>query len=136
MPNYVSKDGIWHPAKEHAVLPHLAGTSKEVYDGPDRASLFELFKAKQESFGIDFRNDVELINRARQLGYKSVDEYAKLMGYDAKKVEEEFEKKASKVTLHELPERVAAIETMGGGKDLSGQNNKDYKGGFGEAKLE
>lgn len=135
MPNYVSKDGIWHPAKEHAVLPHLAGTSKEVYDGPDRAALFELFKAKQESFGIDFRNDVELINRVRQLGYKSVDEYAKLMGYDAKKVEEAFEKKASKVTLHELPERVAAIETMGGGKDLSGLN-KDYKGGFGEAKLE
>lgn len=135
MPNYVSKDGIWHAAKEHAVLPHLAGTSKEVYDGPDRAALFELFKSKQESFGIDFRNDVELINRVRQLGYKSVDEYAKLMGYDAKKVEEEFEKKASKVTLHELPERVAAIETMGGGKDLSGLN-KDYKGGFGEAKLE
>ena len=77
MPSYVSKDGVWYPAKEHVVLPHLTGTPNEVYDGPDRAAEFELAqtfgidedgKPKETTFGMDFRTDPELINRARQLG--------------------------------------------------------------------
>ena len=134
MPNYVSRDGVWHPAKEHVVLPHLAGTKNEVYDGPDRAALFALYKANKETFGMDFHHDAELINRVRQLGYKSVASYAKAMGYDKEKVEKDFEEKASKVVLHELPKRVKEAGMLGGGRDMSGQN-KSYSGGFGEEKL-
>ena len=132
-PRWVSKDGVWHPAKEHVVLPHLAGTKNEVYDGPDRAALFELYKVKKETLGHDFRKDADLINRVRQLGYESVDEYAKAMGYDQEKVEQEFKEKASSVTKHELPKRVEAIKTLGGGKDFAGQGEDRY-GGFGKPK--
>ncbi len=137
MPNWVSKDGKWFPAKEHVVLPHMSGKvdpktgkSLEVYDGPDRAALFELFKQKVEHLGMDFRDDVELITRVKQLGYKSVDEYAKVMGYDPEKATKNFEEKASKVNLHELPKKVKEIEILGGGKDFAGQG-QDRKGGFG-----
>jgi len=144
MPNYVSKDGVWYPAKEKVGLINTSGKEKEVdgkkvapgepyiYEGPDRAALFELFKAKVETFGVDFRTDPELINRVRQLGYKSVDEYAKIMGYDKEKIEKEFKKNASVVTKHELPKKVEAVKTLGGGKDFAGQG-QDKFGGFGEA---
>lgn len=133
MPRWISKDGEWHPAKEHAVLPHLSGTDKEVYDGPDRAALFILFQEKKETLGMNFRHDVELINRTRQLGYKSVEEYAKAMGYDKEKIEKNFEEKAAQVTKHELPHKVEAIKKLGGGQDTSGQGNDSY-GGFGKPK--
>ena len=132
-PNWISKDGVWHPAKEHVVLPHLVGTEREVYDGPDRAALFILYKEKKETLGMNFRHDPELINRTRQLGFKSVDEYAKAMGYDKEKVEKNFEEKAAQVTKHELPKKVDAIKKLGGGRDTSGQGNDTY-GGFGKPK--
>ena len=131
MPNWISKDGVWHPAKEHAVLPHLSGTDREVYDGPDRAALYELYKLKVTTLGKDFRKDVDLINRVKQLGYENVDQYAEAVGYNKEEVEKNFEEKASKVTKHELPEKVAAIKKLGGGTDTSGQGNDAY-GGFGE----
>lgn len=133
MPRWISKDGVWHPAKEHSVLPHLSGTDKEVYDGPDRAALYELYKSKRESLGMDFRRDPELINRVRQLGYKTVDEYAEAMGYDKEQVEKDFKEKASVVTKHELPKKVEAVKVLGGGRDTSGQGNDAY-GGFGKPK--
>jgi hypothetical protein len=42
-----------------------------------------------------------------------------------------FEKKASVITKHELPEKVEAIKKLGGGQDTSGQGNDKY-GGFGK----
>ena len=58
---------LWHPAKEHVVLPHLAGTKNEVYDGPDRAALLELFKQKVETLGQDFRTNPEFLQAIRIL---------------------------------------------------------------------
>lgn len=98
-----------------------------IYEGPDRQAMFELFQAKQDTFGIDFRKDPDLINRVRQLGYKSVDQYAKEAGYDEEAVKANFEKVSSKVNMHELPTRVAEIEVMGGGTDTSG-GGMDRKG--------
>jgi hypothetical protein len=146
MPNYVSLDGEWYPAKEKVSLKNITDEPKKIvkldgteeivqpgdpyiYEGPDRAALFELYKAGVEKFGIDFHHDPELLNRIKQLGFKNVDEYAKSMGYDKKKVQEEFEKKASVVNKYELPKRVKAIETMGGGIDFAGQG-QDRPGGF------
>lgn len=139
MPQYVSNGGVWHPAKEHAVLPHLSGTDKEIYDGPDRAAMEELAKAfgvdekgypKQTTFGTPFEQDPDLINRARQMGYASVQEYAKAVGYDAEKAKADFEAKAAKIEKYEPPKRQPERQIEGGGKDFSGQGNDKY-GGFG-----
>ena len=137
MPNFVSKDGVWYPANEKVGLTDHKGTDGRkkgdpyVYEGPDRAALFELFKAGVETFGGDFRHDAELLNRVRSLGFDSVDQYAQAVGYDPKKAEKEFKEKASKVTKHELPKKVEAIQKLGGGTDTSGQGNIRY-GGFGQ----
>ena len=54
MPNYISIDGEFFPAKERVALKNLSGKEKEVdgkiikpgedyiYEGADRAALFEL----------------------------------------------------------------------------------------------
>lgn len=151
MPTFVSKDGVFHPAKERVALRNnsnetIKNPSAEyskycgeevkpgeqyIYEGPDRAALFELYLQKQETMGFPFWDDPELVSRVRQLGYKDVKQYAKAMGWNKEKVEEEFVKKASVVTKHELPEKVKAIERLGGGMDTSGQGKNRY-GGFGE----
>lgn len=140
MPSYVSKDGIWYPAKEHAVLPHLSGTDKEVYDGPDRAAELELAttfgvdedgKPKETTFGMNFRNDPDIINRARQLGYKDVMEYAIAMGYDAEKSEKNFKEHAAEIIKHKDLARKPEKAMMGGGVDTSGKGG-DLIGGFGD----
>ena len=133
MPNYVSIDGKWHAAKEHVVLPHLQGTDKEVYDGPDRAALFEMFKAGVASFGKEFRHDAEFLLRVKNLGFDNVEDYLKYVGYDEEKVKKTTEEKVSKVTKHSLPKRVKAIKKLGGGTDFAGQGDDKY-GGFGERK--
>lgn len=131
MPNYVSKKGVWYPAKEHVVLPHLAGTKDEVYDGPDRAALLELFRAKVSTFGQDFRTNPEYLQGIRAQGYQSAEDHLKAIGYDEKMEEEDFKKKAAIVTTHEIKKKVKAINTMGGGKDFSG-GGQDRRGGFGQ----
>lgn len=141
MPNYVSKGGEFVPAKEHVVLPHLTGTVNEVYDGPDRASeeelalafgVDEIGKPKEGHFGIHYLNDPDMINRARSLGYKSVKEFAKAMGYNATKEQEAaaLDEKIKTVVKHVEPKRKSANQKLGGGTDTSGQGN-DKLGGFG-----
>jgi len=130
MPRWVSKGGKWYPAKEHVVLPHLAGTDKEVYDGPDRAALFELFQQKVEHLGMDFRHDPELLNRIKNLGYENIDDYCKSVGFDEEKMNKEFEEKAAVIKSHEIEKRVEAINTPGGGIDTSG-GGQDKTGGVG-----
>lgn len=145
MPSYVSVDGEFFPTKERVALKNLSGKvrvvdGKEVkpgedyiYEGADRAALFELYKAGVEKFGIDFHHDAELLNRVKQLGFKNVNEYAKAVGYDKEKIKKEVEQKIAKVTMHELPTKVKAIEQLGGGIDTSG-GGQDKLGGFGEPK--
>ena len=131
MPNWISNGGTWHPAKEHVVLPHLAGTKNEIYDGPDRAALLELFRAKVETFGQDFRTNPDFLQGIRAQGYDNVDKYLESIGYDEAKEAANFKKKAEKVTTHEIKKRVKAINTMGGGRDFSG-GGQDKRGGFGQ----
>ena len=142
-PSYISKGGVFVPAKEHAVLPHLSGTPNEVYDGPDRAAEEELAlahgvdekgKPKQGFFGIHYKNDPDTINRARSLGYKSVEEYASAMGYNDTPEQEAAAIKAKEqiVNKYEAPKRVEPIKKLGGGTDTTGQGN-DIPGGFGSS---
>ena len=142
MPTFISKDGVWHPAKEKVGLVNLSGKTKTVngikikpgdpyiYEGPDRASLFRLYEEKTETLGMNFKQDPEFINRVRQLGF-TMEDYLQSVGYDEAKVEAEFKKKAAVVTKHEIGQQVKAIETLGGGVDTSGIGKNRY-GGFGE----
>lgn len=142
MPKYVSKEGVWYPAKERIALKNLSGKTKIVdgkeiqpgddyiYEGADRAALFELFKAGVETFGQDFRKNPEFLQAVRNQGFQNVDEFLKAMGYDEKKALEEFEKKASVIHKDELPEKVKMVQILGGGQDTSG-GGQDRYGGFG-----
>jgi hypothetical protein len=141
-PSYISRGGELHPATEHAVLPHLSGTPNEVYDGPDRAAMAELAEAhgvddagkpKKMTFGIHFKNDPDLINRARSLGFKDVKEFAQAMGYnETPETEAKLEEEKAKVIVrHVEPKRGRPNKKLGGGTDTSGAGN-DHYGDFGE----
>ena len=140
MPRYISKDGVWFPAKEKVGLDNKSGKEIEVngvkvgagepfiYEGPDRAAVVELHKTGEETMGQHFENDPDLVDRVRQRGMKDMKEYKKRVGYDPDKAEKEFQEKASVVHKHELPKRAKAIEIMGGGRG----GGKYSKGGFGD----
>jgi hypothetical protein len=140
MPTWISDRGTWHPAKEHVVLPHLQGTSKEVYDGPDRAALYQLWeesgkpedaKKCMEVLGSDFRMDPDFIARVRQMGFESMDKYLEFIGYDDKKVAEENKKKFVDVKSHEVLKRSKEIDTPGGGVE-QGSGKVLRKGAIGD----
>lgn len=148
MPQYNSLMGVWHPKKERVALKNFSDKPiknpstdeklKEeeikpgedfIYSGPDRAALYELWKAKVDNFGTDFRTDPEFLQAVRNMGYSSYKKYLKDIGYDEKKVKEQFEETAEKINLHELPKKVKAIDMLAGGMDTAGGGN-DMKGDF------
>jgi len=145
MPSYISRDGVWTPAQEKVALVNnetkpITINGKEVgpgepyiYEGPDRAAEFELYQSGEKTFGVEFWKDPDMIQRAKNLGYKDIFEYAKEMGWEKEKSEKDFEKKASVVQRHEPPKKSKAREIDGGGKDLSG-GGADVYGGFGKPK--
>jgi hypothetical protein len=128
MPSWVSKGGIWEPAQERVVDPN-APRGKEVYEGLDRAALEQLKEEGVNSLGQSFRLDPELQTRARQMGFKDVDEYLKTYGWDIKKAEEDYLKKKSQVNEHKEEVRRQAPVFRSGGDDESMQG-KGRKGGF------
>lgn len=146
MPKYVSKGGVWYPAKEKVALKNYGSKTIKnpstdeklkdeeikpgedfIYSGPDRASMFELWKVKAEHFGEDFRTNPDFLQAVRNMGYSSYKKYLKDIGFEEKKLDEDFKEKIAEVNLHELPKKVKAIETLAGGKDTSGQG-QDMKG--------
>jgi hypothetical protein len=131
MPKWNSLDGVWHPTKEKKFLKNHETGEEYLYEGPDRAALYELHKNQVENLGQDFRRDPETIDRVRKLGFKDMAEYLEYVGYDEEKVKAKFDKESEKINLHELPKKVKAIEVMGGGKDFAGQG-QDKPGGFGK----
>ena len=143
MPTYISKGGEWFPAKEHAVLPHLSGTSREVYDGPDRAALYALWvesgkpadaKNCLEHLGSSFKNDPDFVNRVRQLGFAKIDDYLAFIGYDEKAANKLADENLVRVKSHEVLKRAKAIEIDGGGTEF-GSGNVLVKGDIGDVDL-
>ena len=129
MPSWVSNGGIWSPAKEYSVDPK-APRGKEVYEGPDRAAMEILEQDGVTHLGKNFRTDPEFIMRVRQLGFKDVDEYLKVIGYDEKKAKELYEKQLSEVNSHtDLPKK-EAIKDLGGGIDTTKGGKQSRQGGF------
>jgi hypothetical protein len=146
--------GVWHPAKEKVSLRNnsnrpiknpSATWSKYcdeviqpgdvyIYEGPDRAALYELWEQKIEQMGQDFHTNSDMIQRARELGYKSVDAFVTAMGFDVEKAKKRFDEQAAKIEPHELPKKVEAIEILAGGLDKSG-SGQDIVGGFGDEQI-
>ncbi len=146
MPTFVSKGGKWYPAKERVALKNnsdltiknpstdeklkneeIKSGEDYIYAGPDRAALYELWKEKAEHLGTDFRQDPEFLQACRNMGYTSYKAYLKDIGFDEKKMEEDFTRKAEEVNKHDLPKRVAALDILAGGRDTSG-GGQDMKG--------
>lgn len=153
--------GLWHPAREIVNLVNYSGKSivieiagddgkkikktikpgePYVYDGPDRQALFELWTIDKtgntKTIGQNFRINPEFLGayaKAREaFGFQTVDEYLAYIGYDEAKVKEAFDKKASVIVEHEIPRRIEELQTLGGGRDTAGNQNKF--GGFGTPK--
>jgi hypothetical protein len=153
-------DGKWHPGKERVALKNLSGkviTIKQkdrdgkeftqeihpgedyIYDGPDRAALYELYlidkTGNTTTIGQDFRSNLEFMEYygkyRNMFGFNSVEEFLTYLGWDEKKAKEDFDKKASVVKKHELPRRVDMINKLGGGKDTA-NSGLDKLGGFGD----
>lgn len=157
MPKFISKDGVWYVAKERVALRNnsnqtITNPSEEgtkyfgeqiapgepfIYEGADRASLFELYKldpsGKITTLGQHFTDDTDLQDRVRQRGYKSVMDYAKAVGYSKEKSEERFSELIAKVETHDLPKKVAMIKAaQSGGMNTAGTEG-NMEGNFGEA---
>ena len=142
MPNFISKDGVWFPSKEKVALVNRSNKARMVkgkrvkpgepyiYEGADRAALFMFYEQGVDELGKDFRRDPEMVDRVRKLGFPNMDSYLEFIGHDKEKVEETFKKHAAIISKHELPKEVAAIKTLGGGRDYAGQGQDKY-GGFG-----
>jgi len=159
MPNWISKDGVWHVAKEKVGLKNnsketIINPSEEgskgfeekvgpgepfIYEGPDRAALFELFQADKSgdvtTLGEHFTDDVQMQDLARQRGYKSVMDYAKHFGYNKEKVEAKFKEAISEINTHDLPKKVAMLEAAQSGGTNTAGTEGHMKGGFGEQPL-
>jgi len=144
MATWVSKEGVWYPAKERVALRNLSNETRTVdgkevqpdedyiYEGPYRQACFELWEQKVDTLGTDFRTDPDFIENIRKRGFDSVDKFLEFIGYDPKKADDEFKKKATKVTTHAVEKNVKENKLAGGGVDMSGNQETRY-GGFGRA---
>lgn len=153
MSRFISKEGEWYPANERVILTNhstksiknpstkgkyvdemVAPGEQFIYEGPCRAALFELYEAKIDKLGQSFRKNPDFLQSIRTQGFNSIDEYLTFIGYNKEEAEASFKANASVVTKHEIGKRVKAMDTMGGGKDFSGQG-EDIIGGFGDPKI-
>ena len=146
MPTFVSNKGLWSPAKEEVGLINKSDKIIEydgqkikpgqpfIYKGPDREALKMLHLAGAATLGTDFRHDPEFRQAVRNQGFSSIEDYLKHIGYDEEADTKKFKEKSATVKAHEVPDRVKAIEVMGGGKDFSGDKSQDIVGGFGNEK--
>jgi hypothetical protein len=135
MPNYISVGGVWTPANEKvSLIDHEGKEGRQpgdpyIYEGPDRAALYELWLAGEKTFGQDFKHDPEFLLRIKNLGYQGIDDYLTQIGYDPIKEEKLVKEKKSKVLTHGAPKKGKAIKELGGGQDSSGMG-QDKMGGF------
>ena len=127
MPTFISHEGEWSPGKEKVALVNRSKEAREIngvlvqpgepfiYEGPDRAALFELYSQGVATLGQSFRKSPDMLDVVRKFNFKDMDDYLAFIGYDKAKADKEFTEKAALVSKHELPKRVKEIEVMSGG---------------------
>lgn len=121
-----------------------------IYEGPDRAAMVQWWEENgkptveqmQEkvngsvTFGDDFKKNDEFIKQyslAKSIhGFNSIKEYLDYLGYDQKKLHENFLKKASIVATHDAIPKVNEIQMVGGGSDRANPGKNMRYGGFGD----
>jgi hypothetical protein len=145
MPNFISVNGEWLPAKEEVGLINRSGKEKVIdgqkvpdgapyiYRGADRAALLMLWENKVEKLGMSFTKDPQMVDMVRKFGFKDMNEYCEFAGVNVVETEKAAkEQLAVFVSRHELPKRVKEIEVMSGGTER-GTGREIRKGGFGDA---
>jgi hypothetical protein len=147
MSNFVSLGGKMYAAEEYYVNGKAPEGVDPIYKGPDRAAMKSIMKEKalpgetweelvergEHYIGFDGRENDDMLLRARELGFDSVEDYLKMR----KKIDfEEMVKKQAESLVgrervkHKNPERhSSSLEYNSGGADTSGQGNH-IKGGF------
>lgn len=141
MPKFVSIVGKFYPAKEYYVNPDARPGENPVYEGPDRAAMDFMRenghldeKGNIISYpGQDAFADPDNMMRARQLGYKNVEEMLEgVFGITRKSIEEKAKQTLAILEPHDNKKpRTPDRSGIGGGRDYSGQG-KDRLGGFGD----
>jgi hypothetical protein len=153
MPNFVSVLGKWLPRKEVVTLTNTFGKTLTsdlivgpsgshtvkvgevfIYSGPNREAV-KMLKADGVDFlGRDFRTDPEFLQAVRNMGFQSVKEYLKWMGFEEEK---EIAKQMALVDVlcQEKPETQAEILELAGGRDFTGNKANNFIGGFGPERL-
>lgn len=118
MPSWISRMGIWGPAKERVYIPK----KDEIYEGPDRAALDVLKEENVEYLGMEVKNDPQIMELARQRN-QTVEQYLEMNKPLPKQVVE-IEQAQSKVVNHEPGPKKRGVSPRGGGVTI--------KGGFGD----
>lgn len=161
MSRWISLDGKWFPAKERVGLKNNANEDIKIpkkrdekgevieweivppgadyiYEGPDRAALFELYLIDKSGavnhLGVDFKTDPMFIKMTKDTGFASVKEYLAYMDYDEKKVKARFDELSKSVKPHDVIKWGKFQEMIAGGKDTS-SSGKHVVGGFGVEQL-
>ena len=151
MPNYVSKMGEWHAAKEKVGLTNKSDRTFEykgqmiqpgepfIYEGPCREAVKAIFESGQTTLGTNFKNDPEFLKSLQAYGYSSDEEgvkkYLKMIGFNEQEHIDNFNKQASIIKNQEMPKIHDEILVMGGGKSQTGDREADMIGGFGDQRI-
>lgn len=144
MPEYVSKEGVWVPAKEHVHLENktdhdieidgkiLSPGEDMIYDGPDRQALLVLKEAGEDYLGQHFTMDMDMFHLARGQGFKDVKEYAESIGHNSKEAQKIADKTVEKYRAHGSAKPTQGVQPRGGGINTANPGQGDRLGGFGD----
>jgi hypothetical protein len=131
MPTYNSKDGVWFAATERVALYDKNG-DPHIYDGPCRAATEYLKEVGEETLGMHFSQDPEIIDRAHERRM-SIEQFCKTSINTDEKREAAFKEAASKKVNHKLPERKPMTKAgQSGGSNTAGGAGS-LEGGFTES---
>ncbi len=162
MSRWISLDGKMYPAMERIALKNNGNSPIRIpkkrdektgeimewetvepgmdyiYEGPDRAALFELYlidkSGATKHIGVDFKTDPMWLKMTRDLGFATVKDYLKYIDYDEKAMQERFDKLSKQVTPHDIVKWGRFQEMIAGGKDTS-STGAHIVGGFGEPQI-
>lgn len=133
MPEYVSVGGKWEARNIYHVNANAKRGENPVYEGPDPEAKRELEAGNINSTPGNTHPD--MIVRARELGFKTVDEFLKTtMGVD---YQENLKKQEAKLKEFDVTSerdkkpKKKPVRVPSGGDDYSG-SGKSVEGGFGD----
>lgn len=114
MPSWISKNGVWGPAKERV----YDAKKDEIYEGPDRAAVEILQEKEVPHLGMEVQNDPQIIELARQRN-QTVEQYLEMnKPLEAQKKAQEAAQ--SKVIDHKDAPKKRGVKPRGGGVHISG----------------